>query len=195
MENYEKSVPLLNALYKEINVPTLPTSKLVKKTIGTRTILEVTSDVAGAAGADDPQAKVILEAMFGKDGKMTFSQTVLDDKTVITAFTSAEGLAQLLQGLDRGSLKNDPEVARVLRTLPQGSQWIVLVNPHGVMEMVRGIAKAVVPVGGPNIPEFPRTPPVGAGAMLSESGLILKIVVPVEVFDAIGRLPRDVSDR
>jgi hypothetical protein len=54
--------------------------------------------------------------------------------------------------------------------------------------------KAVQPAGAPGvvpeIPEFPETPPVGFGALLSPSGLDTDLVIPAAVLEAVSEVVR-----
>ena len=179
LENYEKMLPQMNALYKEVK---LPTSVVEKKKIGQRTVLETTSDLS-AVGGNDPAQKAIMEAMFG-DGKMTVSITALDAKTIIMTYTPAAGLEKVLK---KGGLQKDADVARTLKLLPQGAQWVLLIDPRGTAELVSQWLGTFAPGAPLQIPELPQTPPAGVGARLTESGLTVQIVVPAQVLEVLGR--------
>jgi hypothetical protein len=187
LEAYEKSIPLTNAIYKDLNLPSLPVTKLEKK-IDQKTKTTIYESVADAAALnEDPMIKKMMEVMYGADGKVRYAQTALDAKTIIAGFTTAQGLQDAIKDVKKSSLKDDAEVARTLSLLPKDAQWVMLINPRGMTEMVGQVVDAVAP-GALAIPEIPNTPPVGIGAKISETGFILQISVPSQVLEALSRL-------
>lgn len=185
LESYEKMVPELNALYKELGTPFLPQVELKKKKIAGVTILEIETAMPIN---DDPMQKKIMEAMFGPGGKMKSSVAAFDAKTILMTYSSAEGLVDTVKELAGKGLKDDPEVTRTMSLLPEGAQWALLFHPRGMAEMTAQWMKTFAPNVPVQIPELPKTPPVGIGVRASETGVTLQIVVPSQIFEAIGQL-------
>ena len=174
----------MNAIYKGLNIPGFDQTMEVKKLkIDKLNVLEVVTKF-GAAG-NDPLQKKIMEAMFGPDGKMTVSLAAIDANTVFYIYKPA---MQAAFGKKMGSLQDDAKVAATLALLPQGSQWVFLIDPKGTLEMTARMVKTFAPDAGVQIPSFPPTAPIGMGARLSENGLTLETVIPAQFFDGLGKL-------
>ena len=188
LERYEKGLIVLNALSKELKIPGFNQTYTMKKTmIGKVDVLEVTMKL-GDAG-EDPLQKKMMEMMFGR-GEMVTSVAAADPTTVLFSYKPASTMAETLKVYARTkeSLPFDPRVAGTLAMLPQGSQWVLLVEPRGMMSMVGNGIKRIAPDAKFQLPDFPPTPPIGVGARLSETGFTIQTVIPGEVLEGIGKV-------
>jgi hypothetical protein len=109
LANYEKLLPELTSVAKDLKLPFMAQNSIKKKSVGGINVLEVTTDVYGGENPD-PAQKKIMEAMFGPGGKMKTSLAALDGSTVIMSYTAAESL--------RTCATNSPPARRRSRTTP-----------------------------------------------------------------------------
>ncbi len=192
IDSYEKALLEITSLDR--NQGKIFATKRAK--IAKISVLEITSDFMPRNAGDlppnimDAQRKA-LESVFGNGGKMTMSMAAIDGSTVLTTYHNAEEMKDLIKTRMKvtAGLKDDVKVATTLAALPQGSQWVVLVNPKATMDMARQFVKTVDPNAPPDvIPAFPQTSLVAVGARLSETGLVIHAVTPVQVLEEIGKL-------
>lgn len=180
LADYEKSIAEMNELFKELNVPFLPTYEVKKVKVNGKPALEMSVEFAAGLGLPE-QFEGMFKNMFGPDGKMTISVAARDEQTVVMRYTKAEGLKQLLDGQDKG-LAGDVGIMKTAGSLPAGSQWAFYLSPKGATEFADRVVKAFLPIPI-NVPQFAATPPVAAAARINGQGFELHVVVPAGVVD------------
>ena len=72
--------------------------------------------------------------------------------------------------------------------LPPGSQWVLVVDPSGVLNLAQLGRDPGPGRRGRADTALPPTPPVGVGARLSEAGLTIQTVIPVQFMENVGNL-------
>jgi hypothetical protein len=152
--------------------------------------LQIAIDMSGLFGEQQvPQAKLMMEKMFGKDGKTSIYLAKRDANTVVGTYVSVERLAQWLKegsAADR-AFSREPQVAVTLGLLPKSAQWLGLWSPRGTFEFVKQTVTALQPGAEMQIPEFPVTAPVGFAARCSPGRIDAEMVVPSDLIEAVGR--------
>ena len=138
--------------------------------------------------AQAPEAKKMMELMFGSGGKMNVYMAVADEHTVIGAYVTPQQLVPAVKAIQEGKpqLINEAGVAKTAAMLPAGAQWVGFLSPRGGAAFVSRMMKTVTPPGAqgvPEIPEFPETAPIGFGAKLSPAGLDTDLAVPTDVLE------------
>lgn len=188
MDSYEKMVPAMNALYKDLKAPFLPEVVLKKKSLEKLTVLE-TETAIPLPNDGDPMQKKMLESMFGPGGKLKTSVMALDPKTIVMTYQDADSMKRYILAISANKgLMYNANVAKTLQLLPEGSQWVILINPSGVATMVSQAVANFAPGVPFQIPEFPQTPPVGIGIRATETGIQGQMVVPIQILEAAGKL-------
>jgi len=137
--------------------------------------------------AQAPEAKKMMDLMFGSGGKMNVYMAAADEHTVIGAYVTPQQLAPAVKAIREGKpqLIDEAGVAKTAAMLPEGAQWLGFLSPRGTAAFVSRMVKTVAPPGAevPEIPEFPETPPIGFGVQLSPSGLDTDLAVPTAVLE------------
>lgn len=183
LADYEKSIGVMNEVFKELNVPFLPTYEVKKVKVNGKQALEMSMDFAGGFGLPE-EVQGMIQKMFGPDGKMSVSLAARDDKTIVMRYTKAEGLKELLDG-QGAALANDRGIMRVATGFPPaGSQWAFYLSPKGATAFADRAVKTFLPIPI-DVPQFPATPPIGAAARINSQGLELHIVLPAAVVDNV----------
>ncbi|MCI0377589.1 MAG: hypothetical protein L0215_08290 [Gemmataceae bacterium] len=181
LANYEKSIGVMNEVFKELNLPFLPAYELKKAKVNGTQSLELSMDFAAGLGLPEEVQKV-FENMFGPGGKMTTSLAARDDKTIVMRYTKADGLKDMLSGK---GLTSDAEMVQATKALPAGAQWALYVSPKGMTDFADRMVKAFLPIPL-QVPQFPATPPVAAAARISGQGFEVHAVVPAAVLENVG---------
>lgn len=137
--------------------------------------------------AQVPEAKKMMDLMFGGGGKMNIFMAAADEHTVIGAYVTPQQLAPAVKAIREGKpqLMDEAGVAKTAAMLPQGAQWLGILSPRGAAAFVSRMVKTVTPPGAqvPEIPEFPETSPIGFGVQLSPAGLDTHLAVPADVLE------------
>lgn len=186
LERYAKGTEKMSALFQDLKLPGTPTQEVKKVKINGKPGVETIMDFAGGQPLPD-EAKAVLEKLLGPGGKMTVSQVVLDDKTILMRYTAGDGLKELLEAKGaKGGLAADPDVVKTAALLPEGSQWALYIHPQGTAQMIDQVVRAVAPMPLP-IPELPKTPPIGVGVKLDGSGIEVRAALPAQVLDVLAQ--------
>jgi len=137
--------------------------------------------------AQVPEAKKMMDLMFGGSGKMNIYMAAADEHTVIGAYVTPQQLPPAVKAIREGKpqLMDEAGVAKTAAMLPQGAQWLGFLSPRGAAAFVSRMVKTVTPPGAqvPGIPEFPETSPIGFGVQLSPAGLDTHLAVPADVLE------------
>src|SRR5262249_38663054 len=98
LAGYEKGMAAMNELTKGIETP-IPSYEVKRVDVGGSSVLEVSVDMTKALPpGGDPNQKQIMEALFGKGGKMTISMVGVDATTVLMAYRPATDIKETLEG-------------------------------------------------------------------------------------------------
>lgn len=148
-------------------------------------------DVAQAAGPNEAAMMTpMMEAMFGEGGKMRMYMVVADDETVIMSIGSEKNVAQAVVAHNegKGGFLDASSVQTTVKLLDPKAPWQGYLSPQGSVEWFsRMLAKMMAQFGGggPTIPEYPETPPVGFAMNVADGQLEAELVLPVEALEGL----------
>ncbi len=196
LDSYEAAMAEMMKIFKEADSP-LFSFESQRTEIDGLPVLKLTMDMEPFLGGQGqgPEAKKMLELMFGSGGKMDVYMAAADQQTVVGAYVSPKQLGPAVKAIQEGKplLTDEAGVAKTAAMLPPGAQWVGFLSPRGGAAFVARMAKSIVPPGTqgvPAIPEFPETPPIGFGVQLSPSGLDTDLAIPAAVLEAISQTVR-----
>jgi hypothetical protein len=195
LDSYEKSIGRMAEIVKKNPATTYPLQQASRRKVDGRDILVVTTDMSKTVEKqtkDQPQLKGMMEAMFGKDGKLNAYLTAVDKQTVALAYDE-DGLKNAVTGIHEGQpgLAANEQVAKTAALLPAGAQWVGFLSVGGYFEMTKKAMNAAfggagVPGVFPiQIPAFPASVPIGASVQLGPATLEGHIVVPMALMESI----------
>jgi hypothetical protein len=195
--NYEKTVGELQSLFKKANNPAVGSYEISKSEIGGQQVLQVTMDMSAMlAQMPDQGSQQMLKLMMGESGKITAFFAPADATTVIMAYGKDAFTETLAAAKTKGqTFAAQPDVAKTMKQLPSGSQWVLFLSPSGLVEFGSTIVQQLAPGGPGQLPPFPATPPVGFGARLTAEGCDTSLVIPNEVLAAIGGYAQNVRQK
>jgi hypothetical protein len=148
-------------------------------------------DVAGAAGQNQAAMMApMMEAMFGEGGKMRMYMVAADDETVVMAIGAEEDAAKAIKRVKNpeNGLLESPTVQTTAKLLDPRAPWQGYLSPQGCVHwFTRMISKMMAQFGGggPTIPDYPETPPVGFAMNFADGQLSGEMVVPVEALQGL----------
>jgi hypothetical protein len=181
MRTHEKSMAMLNELGKGNPKSIFAGMEVKKIEVAGKPAFQVETSVPKPPeGRVPPGYDKIMASIFGAGGKMTAYIAAADEHTIVAAYVSKENLIKGLEAAKRPSdgLAKDADIAKTAALLPAGAQWLAYISPHGVVALVGPMAKEVGPQGGPALPEFARTPPIGLAVKAAKDELDVSLVVP-----------------
>lgn len=147
-------------------------------------------DVAKTAGDEAAMMAPMMEAMFGEGGKMRMYMVAADDDTVVMGIGAEENVAEAIKRALEPSNEflEVPTVQTTAKLLDPQAPWQGYLSPQGcVTWFTRMITKMMAQFGGggPTIPEYPETPPVGFAMNIADGQLSGEMVVPVETLQGL----------
>lgn len=197
LESYEDSMAQMAKVLKEAN-SSLFSFELERIEIDGLPVLKLAMNMEPFLGqqAQVPEAKKMMDLMFGSEGKMNVYMAAADEHTVIGAYVTPQQLPPAVKAIREGKpqLMDEAGVAKTAAMLPQGAQWLGFLSPRGAAAFVSRMVKTVTPPGAqvPEIPEFPETSPIGFGVQLSPAGLDTHLAVPADVLEKASETIRKV---
>lgn len=170
-------------------------------TISGRSGTEYSIDMMSIAGGPAiPEIKVSMEKLFGPGGKFRLQFVAMDDHTVLLAAASEK---QTEKVLDRVGKRDDAETAVSDQTVPlelkrpaelvaAKREWQVFFSPHGYTEWMRRQMDAILGavIGGPVVPDFAVSPPVGFVGGVDGQIVWAEMAVPADTLRAAGKYLR-----
>lgn len=198
LDNYEAAMGEMAKIFQETGQPLLAFETQRMEVEGLPVLrLAMNMKPFLATGQGGPEAEKMMELMFGAGEMISTYFAVADPTTVLAAYVSPDELVRGVQAIRAGQppLADEAGAAQTLAMLPPGAQWVGLVSPRGGVAFVARMLKVIQAAGAPGpgpeaIPEFPETPPVGIGVLLSPSGLDTDLVIPAAVLEAVSELVR-----
>lgn len=196
LDNYGAAMAEMAKIFKEADSP-LFSFESQRMEIDGLPVLKLTMNMEPflLGQGQGPEAKKMMELMFGSGGKMDIYFAAADQETVVGAYVSQKQLIPAVKAIQEGKpqFSDEAGVAKTAAMLPQGAQWLGFLSPRGGAAFVARMVKAMVPPGAqavPEIPEFPETPPIGFGVQLSPSGLDTDLAIPAAVLEAVSQTVR-----
>jgi hypothetical protein len=191
LANYEKSMGQMAKALEKSNNPAFKSYSTSKGEIDGIATLDISVDMSALAeqAGNDPNARKMMEVMFGREGKITTHIGPADSTTIVMGY-SKEGFRRTLDSA-RGkgdSLGKDENVAKVAKLLPKNSQWSGYFSVGGLIDFMKVVGQAAAPPGAmPQLPAFPDSPPIGFGATMAAKGCETSVVIPVETLQGLGQ--------
>jgi hypothetical protein len=151
-------------------------------------------------GMELPQFEKMQEAMFGPGGQVNFWLVPADEHTIFIGYVSQEPMRRAMQAAKQGT-PGLATVAGVLQTaalLPPDAQMAGYVSIPGCFNLFSRIMAIALPPemqGQMTIPEFPQTPPLGFALKAAPGELQTSLVVPGEIFKAIGEYTKAIQKK
>ena len=171
----EKTFKATGAMIEGLKSSLVSDIQVRKVKAGEHTALEIDARVGQGLEADQ---KKILNALFGAEGKVTVTLLAAGDGTVVVGYRPAAELVKMLSRPGGRGLADDPQTAKTIKLLPKDAQWVLLMHPQEVMELISRFQK------GAGVKRFPDTPPVGIALRLSPAGADLEMVMPAALVEA-----------
>jgi hypothetical protein len=155
--------------------------------------LLMTVDIA--ASADDPNVPMfgaIVKNAFGEDGKFRTYLVAADGETVVSGLASKEKMEQAVGRVLAGNaaLVESAEVKTTASLLDAGAPWRAFVSPQGCVQWASRLMKQIISQFGggvPEIPEYPKSPPVGISVNLASGQLHAEMVWPAETLKQLAK--------
>lgn len=192
MVDYQKSLAQYGEFLKKAQSPVLQPVEVEKTEIGGTPALRITTNAPKLPAAQQAaQVAKMMEAMFGPGGKLAAWAVPADKHSVVIGYVSKEPVEATMRAIRQGSpgLAADAEVAKTAALLPAGAPYVAFWSPQGTIEFVNRLIPQFAPPGAPaefRIPEFPKSPPIGIAVTTAPNEIQAHLVVPAEVFKAIG---------
>ncbi len=188
--DYEKYLASYSRIAEKIKSPMFQPAQVEKTEIDGVRALKVTMSMPQMPNMPPESAKM-MERMYGPGGKIVAWMVACNEHTVVVGYMSQEPLRRAIAAIKQGKpgLAGDAGVAKVAALLPSGATWSAYLSPKGTFDFADRMMAAVLPPGsGVKIPEFGPTPPVAMAMTTGPDEVEAHVVVPAEVFKAIGRL-------
>jgi hypothetical protein len=141
-----------------------------------------------------PDIKASMERLFGPGGKFRLQFIEIDPQTVILAAATEDQVAKAIAAIETAATpeKISEELREPARLLDADTQWRVFFSPHGYSELLARQMDAILGavIGGPVVPQFPVSPPVGFGGGVDARVLWAEVAVPVETLRGYSKYSR-----
>jgi hypothetical protein len=195
LADYEKSMATLSELAeKDKNLPGYATER--KKVEGIDALVFTTDmtpmieQMEKQAGGD--AAKMMFEAMFGKDMKIDAFLAAVDKETVVLTY-DATALKEVVATAKAGKngLSDNIDMKKTAALLLPQPHAIGFMDVGGYVDLVKKIVGMMMAAqGAPGggglpfpIPPFPQSPPVGMAAKLTPQAIEFQLVVPMPLME------------
>lgn len=159
--------------------------------------IEVTCDLDEAAGdGDNIIWQTMLTSLLGIDHKLSLYFVTADDSHIFFGIESSEKLESFIADFKKQDpgLSKDHQVQTTLKLTDVEADWVGLLNPEGLMTLVKNALKSMMLLGSfPELPEYPSAPPLALtmnGGDVAWSG---EIVLPVEASKAMSKFTKEVE--
>ncbi|MEX2091355.1 MAG: hypothetical protein WD971_01695, partial [Pirellulales bacterium] len=169
--------------------------KLKPITIANHTGTEYSIDMGAAVGAPAiPELKASMEKLFGPGGEFRLQFVAIDDHTVLLAAATEAQVEQVITVMGRQvKLATEQAELRVsAELLAEKCDWQLFASPHGYSEWLRRQMDAILGavIGGPVVPQFPVSPPVGFAGGVAGRIVWTEVAVPAETIRGFGKYLR-----
>jgi hypothetical protein len=186
LERYEKGIKDVREVFKDTKIAFGTPSATRRLKVDGLAALEATTDLSAGKEAFPEGTKKLLEAMYGKSGKMRITLVAVAKDTILMPYVAAAESEGIVKAYRKGGKTTLPGVVKVSGLLPRGSQWIGYISLSGVMDLVRQAAS--LEGQAEKIPQFPKTPPIGFAVKAGGGVVEGHLVMPAETLRALGQL-------
>ncbi len=149
-------------------------------------------DMIAAVGVPAiPEIKASMEKMFGPGGKFRLFFVPVDDETVLLAAATEPQVADVINAIVKPSAPAaaPAELGESAKMLAVDGAWRLYFSPHGYSELMRRQLEAVLGqvIGGPIVPQFPESPPIGVTGGVGGRSVWAEVAVPVDTLRGYGK--------
>jgi hypothetical protein len=173
--------------------------EVTEETIAQKPGIQITMDLTAAMGAQaEPLAQQMMQKMFGPDGKMRFYVVHVDPTRVLVSYSAKAAVEKQVTSLGDGSapLASDANVATTAKLLPSDAPMVAYISPQGCVAWFSRMMNVMMGAfggGGPVIPEYPATPPVGIAIALKGRVIETDVVFPAEMLQGLSKYIQEVQ--
>jgi hypothetical protein len=192
-EDYRKSMEVWNEIAAKAAEGRQFDYQMSDVTIAGKTGILITMDITAAMGAQaEPLAQQMMQKMFGEDGKMRAYLVQVDGTRVLMSYSAEPAVQKQIASLGEGAalLANDASVATTAELLPGDAPVVAYVSPQGCVAWFSRLMNVMMGAfggGGPVIPEYPATPPVGISIGLEGRVIETDVVFPTEMLQGLSK--------
>jgi hypothetical protein len=192
-KNYRESMDVWNEIASKAQGQRAFSYEITDETIADKPGLLITMDLAAAMQAQGvPQAEEMFKKMFGEDGKMRAYVAQVDENRVLVSYAAKPAVETLIESLRESTegLASDAGVAATAKLLPSDAPFAMYVSPQGCVAWFRRMMNVMLAAfggGGPVIPDFPETPPVGIATAINGRVLATDVVVPNDMLQGLSQ--------
>jgi hypothetical protein len=197
LESLEKSFELSNQLAArsksdiKLNFEASPTK------IAGAEGMEVTCDLGKATGDGDMHIwQALLTSVLGIDHKLSLYFCATDGHHVFFAMESQEKFVTFIEAYrkqDMGLVGN-AQVKKTVALMEEDAPWTCLVDPQGLVELVRTAMKSMQILGFvPEFPLYPTAPPLGLTLSADKTTWQGELVMSVEAARAMALFTKEVE--
>jgi hypothetical protein len=190
LKNYRAAIKMWNEIIAEANPAFNMQYEVSDVQVDGHDGMLMVLDVAKAAGEENGAMAPMMEAMFGEGGKMRMYLVAANDDTVVMGIGAEEDVAKAIERVkspESGFLES-ATVQTTVKLLDPQAPWQGYLSPQGCVQwFTRMITKMMAQFGGggPTIPEYLETPPVGFAMNIAAGQLSGEMVVPVEALQGL----------
>ncbi len=191
LTQYEAQTKAYGDLLREVDNPMLPAPEIEKTTVGDVAALQLTVKASSLPEEQQtPQQAKMMRVMFGPEGKLVGWIAAANKQRVVFAYDKDRLLAAI-EAIQQGKpgLAADADVAKTAALLPPNPVAVGYLSPAGAIEFAKWFVPAVSPMGAGSdlkLPAFPKTPPIGMAITTGPNEVQSCLVIPAEVFQAVG---------
>ncbi len=191
LQTPKKSVEIVNRLTDESTSDLRWHYEVRDIKVGEAKACEVVADIAAAAR--DPNVPIfnwMLEAMFGKDGKMRTLIVAADKETLVYGMADEQRITQVIDEVKRSEmgLQNSASLQTTHKLLTPAAAWKFYVSPQGCVTWAKRVMDELfgqIQQQHTEIPEYDAGPPVGISLHIDEGQAELDVVWPVDGLRAL----------
>ena len=193
----QKLFELANRLSERSNSDIKLLYKVAPATIAGVKGIEVSCDLDKATGDEDRHIwQAILTSVFGIDHVLSMYFCATDEHQVFFGMESSEKLAEFIENFRKGEtgLVHDAQVQKTLKLANTDAARISLLNPEGLVELVKTAMKSMMVLGVfPEVPDYPAAPPLALTMNGSDTSWDGEVVLPVAAARAMAQFSKEVE--
>lgn len=191
-ENYRASMEIWNEISAKAGGQRRFEYQVTDETIAGKPGILITMDLTAAMGAQaEPLAQQMMQKMFGEDGKMRAYVAQVDETRVLVSYSAKASVEKQVESLRQGQapLADEAGVTTTAGLLPADAPVVTYVSPQGCVAWFGRMMNVMMGAfgGGPVIPEFPETPPVGIAFGLKGRLIETDIVLPTQMLQGLSK--------
>ncbi|MGE3241081.1 MAG: hypothetical protein AB7I57_08440, partial [Pirellulales bacterium] len=163
--------------------------------VADRSGTEYSIDMAAAVNAPAiPEARASMEKLFGPSALFRLQIVAVDEDTVLLASATEKQVAQVIEEMTKQPLGDGdrPELQETHKLHSPDRAWALYMSPSGYTAWLKRWMDAVLGavIGGPIVPQFPASPPVGLAGNVQGNEIWFEVAVPIQTLRGAGQFWR-----